>query len=256
MHAIRGSINLTPNAQLYNASGNASTRARFTETMSLFPAGSLVQVPRPTLCVKAIHIEKISDVTQDLIDTIYMMDSQLPADLQQWMKGIEDRAIAVGHRRLHPVSPSTIYEEFGATLFRGNSHPLDNISPAERYERWRGRAGAYEIPPGSREEVLFRAFYIQLQNHLLSSQIFYTESGIFGIVSANCHVRDGDGVYILEGGETPFILREEKGTHRLMGPCYLYGAMAGERVLDGWDVEPGDSRWGYGLGKIKNINFV
>lgn len=49
-------------------------------------------------------------------------------------------------------------------------------------------------------------------------------------MSADCHVQDGDDVFILEGGKTPFILREEcLGTHRLMGFCYLYGAMAGER---------------------------
>ena len=28
-------------------------------------------------------------------------------------------------------------------------------------------------------------------------------------MSANCHVRDGDDIYILEGGKTPFILRGE-----------------------------------------------
>jgi Heterokaryon incompatibility protein (HET) len=257
MHAIRDSSHLTLKAHLYNASGNANTRARFTETPDPSSAGSLIRVLRPTLCVKAIHIEKIIGITPELADSIYDMDPQLLADLQQKMKEIEDRVIAVQYLRPNPVSLSKIYEEFGTTLFRGNSHPLDSISPAERYERWRGRAGAFDILPGSREEILFKVFYKLLQNHLLKAQIFFTESGIFGLVSANCHIRDGDDVYILEGGKTPFILREEGlGKHRLMGPCYLYGAMAGERVLNGWDVEPSDSRWGYGLGKMRDINII
>ena len=253
MHAIRGFSYFIPTTQLYNASGNSNTRARFAET----PDASSVQVLRPTLCVKAIHIEKIISITPDLADAIYNLDPQLVADLQRRMTEIEDRVIAMQYLRLNPVSLSTIYNEFGTTLFRGNSHPLDSISPAERYERWRGRAGSFDIPPGSREEIIFKTFYMQLQHHLYKVKMFCTGSGIFGLMSANCHVRDGDDVYILEGGKTPFILREEGlGKHKLMGPCYLYGAMAGERVLSGWDVEPGDSRWGYGLGKTREVNIV
>ena len=45
----------------------------------------------------------------------------------------------------------------------------------------------------------------------------------------------GDEVFILQGGKTPFVMRNgDEGTYRLMGPCYLWGAMKGERLRHGW----------------------
>jgi hypothetical protein len=250
MHAIRGSNHLT---------GNAETRARFTEIQDSSSARSLSRILRPTLCIKAVHIkkEKKNGMTLILADNIYNMDPQLLADFQQKKKRIEDRVIAMQYLRQNPISLSKIYEEFGTTIFRGSSHPWDSISPAERYERWRGQAGASNILPGLRDKIIFELFYMHMQNHLLKAQMFFTESGIFGLVSVNYHVRAGDDVYILEGGKTPFTLREEGlGRHRLMGPCYLYGTMAGERVLNGWDVKPRDSGWGNGLGEMRDISIV
>lgn len=256
MHAIRGSSNLTPNAQLYHASGNANTRTRFTETPDPSSTRSLIRVLRPTLCVKAIHIEKIIGTTPDLADTIYNMDSQLLADLQQRMKEIEDRVFTVQYLRPNPVSLSKIYEEFGTTLFRGNSHPWDSISPAERYERWRGRAGPSISCPG-REKKCYSKFstcYCRITYLRLGS--FSLKVGFLVLCLPTVMFAMGRCLYFGGWKNTLYIERRGSRKHRLTGPCYLYGVMAGERVLNGWDVEPGDSRWGDGLGKMKDINIV
>ncbi|EMT68771.1 hypothetical protein FOC4_g10004857 [Fusarium odoratissimum] len=44
----------------------------------------------------------------------------------------------------------------------------------------------------------------------------------------------GDKVAILRGGETPFILRNVKGTEdfSLVGEAFVYGLMAGEGMVD------------------------
>ena len=179
MHAIHGTRLMTPSSDIYKASGNASIRDRFTETLDPRLAGPLIRVLRPTLCVKALLIEKIFSVTQNLIDGIYSVDAEMSADLQQRMGEIELRAIVALQLRPNPVPLSTLYEEFGTTLFRGNSHPWDSITLAARHERWRGWASPPDplLPSFSREEILFKAFDKQLQHLLHKSQIFSLKVG-------------------------------------------------------------------------------
>jgi hypothetical protein len=43
------------------------------------------------------------------------------------------------------------------------------------------------------------------------------------------HAREGDKVFLLLGGDVPFILRPEtKSTWTLIGHCYIHGIMDGE----------------------------
>ena len=59
-----------------------------------------------------------------------------------------------------------------------------------------------------------------------------TAAGFVGLFPLNA--KRGDEVFILEGGYTPFVLREQgqEGKYRLVGEAYVHGAMKGEL----WEV--------------------
>lgn len=57
-------------------------------------------------------------------------------------------------------------------------------------------------------------------------RIFVTEAGQVGYGDAA--IEKDDGVYLIAGGDTPFVIREGKETNRLMGWAYLDGVMMGE----------------------------
>lgn len=171
-----------------------------------------------------------------------------PHLLQQRMQSIEDLLIPPGSIT-DPLILSQKYTEFAKALTRGQLPPLiRNIDTQshygrtkvhEQYEQWRGRL---KLPffwsSSADEEVMFEksaTFEKMLLAFLFSTQMFVTESGEFGVVADNCHVRGGDQVFILKGGKTPFVFRKNgDGTYRLMGPCYLYGAMQGEKAPVCW----------------------
>jgi hypothetical protein len=58
--------------------------------------------------------------------------------------------------------------------------------------------------------------------------LFVTRKGYIGLAPWNAKV--GDAVFVLEGGKTPFLLRQYAagGAHAFVGESYLYGIMAGE----------------------------
>ncbi|OIW27962.1 HET-domain-containing protein [Coniochaeta ligniaria NRRL 30616] len=71
---------------------------------------------------------------------------------------------------------------------------------------------------------------------------FVTGRGYMGLApwSAAC----GDGVFVLRGGRTPFILREQAaGGHGLVGEAYVYGIMGGEA-------------WGWEFGSVETVRLV
>lgn len=61
-----------------------------------------------------------------------------------------------------------------------------------------------------------------------SRRLFLTSNGSIGLGPSG--VQKGDGLYILSGGEMPFILRPRDGHHLLVGECYVDGIMQGEAV--------------------------
>jgi hypothetical protein len=63
----------------------------------------------------------------------------------------------------------------------------------------------------------------------MDPKMFMTESESIGIVAANCNVREGDEVWLLTGGLTPFVMRRELANHRLLSPCYLAEHMVSGR---------------------------
>lgn len=77
----------------------------------------------------------------------------------------------------------------------------------------------------------FQTMIIQSQDvALLDRKIFRTQHGRTGV--GLCTMESGDEVFLLGGGNAPFILRaadgQKKGSYQLIGHCYIHGIMNGE----------------------------
>ncbi|KAK0609392.1 hypothetical protein B0T14DRAFT_572088 [Immersiella caudata] len=59
----------------------------------------------------------------------------------------------------------------------------------------------------------------------LGRKFFRTEKGYIG--TAPVTIQDGDLIFVLKGGQTPYALRKEEGRYRLVGAC-VHGLMDGE----------------------------
>jgi hypothetical protein len=66
---------------------------------------------------------------------------------------------------------------------------------------------------------------------VLNRAFFITVDGYMGLGSPDV----GDEIWVLFGGDTPFILRpsvSDPGCHQLIGSCYVHGLMDGEAMVD------------------------
>lgn len=66
-------------------------------------------------------------------------------------------------------------------------------------------------------------------------RMFVTAEGRLGLAMLSSNVQIGDEVYVLIGGNTPYVLRKDEESHHLITPCYLYGFMNGE-AMNGLEV--------------------
>lgn len=145
---------------------------------------------------------------------------------------------------------------FKQTLLRSfYPHGLGDFSPwsndsqnldalAVPYDIWRGNDKSEDVLQRyidsrqwnmARHEENIREFERSLFPRVHGCQMFTVEAGRTGIVAANCGVRVGDEVWLLQGGLTAFILRRiNEEEHRLMSPCYLFGKMHAKDADQAW----------------------
>ena len=113
-----------------------------------------------------------------------------------------------------------------------DGYPIHNRiqqEDCERFEEW-----CNDVKSGTAgnewKEAIQRAVY----SGTCYKRFFTTERGYFGLSFAN--PQPGDEVFVLHGGQVPFVLRRSsqgKGssaTHSLISSCYVHGIMDGEAV--------------------------
>ena len=266
-HSITPYPGAPPPSTVFCASGPAPGIFRFSETQLPGPS-SLYPVPvlKPTLSVLAFYAETIHHLSPIILGSSpAYLDMFTGAGLHDCMAEIESYTIfsaATYHRRhgANAVPLSVLYNEFATALFRGYEHPNIHVSCAARYEFWRGRSSTSltTFDPASfsltSRDGIFSAYFEKILLAFLEDcRVLVTGTGGFGVVAGNCNGRAGDEIFVLRGAKTPVVLRRvgdgDGGEYRVMGPCYLYGAMEGERVVGGWDGNGRD-------GKIREINVV
>lgn len=121
----------------------------------------------------------------------------------------------------------------------GNSDPL-----SMPYDIWCGDNGSRHtlseyVNSGhwdvSRHDLMLKDFERALFPRVHGCQMFMLENGNTGIVAGNCQTQIGDQLWLLSGGLTAFILRRvNEDEHRLISPCYLFGAMYPDDVKRVW----------------------
>lgn len=151
-----------------------------------------------------------------------------------------------------------LYDAFLDALFKGwkwyaGSYPTATL--ADRYKVWWGHASIpldfepYMIPNVRRRDFLGTMEMI-LRLMLRVSDIFITNNGLIGSMSKHCQAKAGDKVYVLLGGNAPFILRrldlDGKRVYQLRCACFLHGYMQGEAIEE----------WGNGELKLETLHIV
>ncbi|KAH7327435.1 heterokaryon incompatibility protein-domain-containing protein [Rhexocercosporidium sp. MPI-PUGE-AT-0058] len=98
-----------------------------------------------------------------------------------------------------------------------------------------------QLPSNSTQSDYAHALFEACRNRFL----FVTDNGMMGL--GPCCATPGDRICLLRGCRVPFLLRKDwkifrrnlKGAYKLVGECYLYGAMNGElatRVASSQDL--------------------
>lgn len=71
---------------------------------------------------------------------------------------------------------------------------------------------------------------VALYNYCTCRRLFFTSYGKLGLGSAA--MVEEDTIYILFGGQTPFVLRHENNHYILIGACYIVDIMKGEAIAE------------------------
>jgi hypothetical protein len=141
---------------------------------------------------------------------------------------------------------TSLYTAFLDVLFRGhkNCNEETHTSLQYRYSIWRRHAAQQLGVEHTSTQELWRgpscnSIELVLYTMIGNYQFFITKIGSLGMIGGGCNAKVGDHVYVLHGGATPFVLRQQDNagcpqTNRylLMGPCYLGGYMYGEALQD------------------------
>lgn len=156
------------------------------------------------------------------------------------------------------LTGETIMEAYWRTLCIDTTRNLNretaSLEKTTRYERCSGRyvqecrkqwmdhkgLPLYRNEPTYNEQLSFVAVDFAIASATLERRLFFTKSGYMGL-GPSC-IREGDTIYVLFGGHTPFIVRsagqktvpfeEPQSCHELVGDCYVHGIMDGEAMED------------------------
>jgi hypothetical protein len=100
---------------------------------------------------------------------------------------------------------------------------------------WNGFSTTSEEKLSKSNEVRFCV--AALKRAVVRRTFIITQKGYMGLGPA--YTQPGDKIYVLAGGQVPFILRptENIGVFSLVGECYVHGIMDGEATEEGIDRE-------------------
>jgi hypothetical protein len=86
-----------------------------------------------------------------------------------------------------------------------------------------------ENPLNPKERAQPSVFEARMREVKRGRRMFRTEGNLLGMGSRSVEV--GDEVWVLKGGNVPFVLRRVKeGVYRLVGDAYVHGIMHGEAI--------------------------
>jgi hypothetical protein len=140
-------------------------------------------------------------------------------------------------------------------LFRGKkySSEFDRATLQDRYRVWRGIdsvPGNFEpqLSENERRNAHLETLEFFLSITIVGQSMFFTREKSLGAITTCSGAVVGDEVYVLLGGNTPFILRPrvEEQSYQLIAPCYLHDYMDGKAI----------SMWRKGELELKTVHLV
>lgn len=222
----------------------ASGRTKCVEALFPFQEGS-----SPFLCVRGIFVGQIVKIMYECgILGIPVLSSKLVSVVAKWEEEV------TGHFTHSLGSITSLDTAFIDALFRGQvSFGEEGNLPTlqTRYKVWRDHAPIpAEFEPSMSQEERLKAYLGHFETIIAlmisNSQMFITSRGSIGVISSKCHATVGDDVYVLLGGNTPFVLAEMKptavllgseeelqsrsGHKQVIGPCYVHDFMDGQAI--------------------------
>lgn len=120
-----------------------------------------------------------------------------------------------------------------ATLSGENSDPALGI-----------RDISAEIPPYGEYIPLFDTIQTSIRDATIYRRLFETRKGFIGIGPAD--TTEDDVIFIIDGCQTPLILRTSHPNWKLVGEAYINGVMDGEAIRGAYEEE----------GDIEKIDIV
>lgn len=144
------------------------------------------------------------------------------------------------HRRL--ACPDSFAEIFSyiLDLTTGEKNSISGQTYTRRQGLLKGRGGLDEDKlrsrkPGSAGDT-FRQVRTAMINATRNRRLGSTAGGYIGLFPE--HVKTGDGIFILGGCHTPYVLRPRGDKKfKLVGECYVHGIMGGEAIGPNPDLQ-------------------
>ncbi|RAQ99947.1 heterokaryon incompatibility protein [Stemphylium lycopersici] len=196
------------------------------------------------LCLEGVLVDTVS-----LVNSIYTVSDDADLDYQRIASTISSAELLLqSYLASHPslkTHPSGD-DEYATALWRtliGDlimaEYPLGRAkeSNSEDYFQLRNALASQQSSSTSRPSVLENVLFSSLCGMVPNHAFFIMEKGHLGMGPPD--MRLGDQVWVLHGGNVPFVMRERlqgDGLH-LVGDAYVHGIMDGQAVIGKQDLQ-------------------
>jgi hypothetical protein len=163
--------------------------------------------------------------------------------LQGLSEALMTKDLLLQQKRLHAEESDAIMDTLGSyptsealtevhwrTLICNVAYDLTRAPPdyEDSYRAWKRTQQYPSLTPASPEWRLQAPFREVIDAYNGDKVFGRTENGYVGMFPRSA--KAGDEVYLLYGGDFPFVLRklEQEGYFQLVGQCYVHGIMEGQ----------------------------
>ncbi|PVH85933.1 hypothetical protein DL98DRAFT_24070 [Cadophora sp. DSE1049] len=174
-----------------------------------------------------IHYHTVFDANSTLKDLLVACEEQISAHLgapveygtalyKAFLDVLFKGSISYGGRRLNGTLQNCY------SVWRNHKEPPSDFEPG--------------LPDDAKRQAYLGQFEDTLGKMIQDGEVFITENGQLGCLGRFGAAKVGDEIFVLFGGNTPFVLRSLEGTqsnnkdYRVQSPCYLNGAMDGQAI--------------------------
>lgn len=188
------------------------------------------------LCVRTSYTDRVIEVSKlfEISMQVYEPGWNFPQQHQAWLKDYERFLDAVADRNPTRYDLSTRQDmrwRIPIADYYVDEKGFRRAGPEVKdwYMATLHPDGASSASSVNNSRKYSRSFY------LADRVAFSTETGYIGLGHPDTVI--GDELHLIQGSDTPFILRKSDGRYELVGEAYVHGIMDGELVDDTTEFE-------------------